>query len=122
MDQNPKPRLSVSTLCFLVGCLTAASLFVLGGCSESPQSRFPCGPKVLVFHAEWCHWCPTDAEINKLQADHPGAEIVSVDIDRHPDLATKYGVTKIPRFFFCDDEGCRTTASLDELKTWLKCY
>lgn len=83
---------------------------------------FPCGPKVLVFHAKWCQFCPTDDEINRLQATHPDCEIVNIDIDKYPDLKLKYHVKAVPRFFVCDDKGCKTTESYDVLKGWLKDY
>lgn len=87
--------------------------------NESQSQTYPCGPKVLVFHASWCHWCPTEAEINALQKQYPQYEIVDLDIDKYPEEAAKYHVTSVPRFFVCGGDGCRTTQSFDELKQWL---
>jgi thioredoxin 1 len=109
--------------------LNLLALFVVGymalecfhGCSETDwQSNFPCGPKVLVFHAKWCQFCPTTEEINQLQMDFLGCEIIDIDIDVHPDVAKEYHVKSIPRYFLCDATGCRTTTKMTELRQWLK--
>lgn len=105
----------------VMGAILGVCLILsIAGCGKSALSGdFPCGPKVLVFHATWCKWCPTIAEINQLQKDYPGCEIIDIDIDKNPELKAEYHVTRIPRFFICDDGGCRTTTSFPELKRWL---
>jgi thiol-disulfide isomerase/thioredoxin len=115
-----KQRTCVPLFGMVLVLTVAVCLNAIVGCGGKAESEsFPCGPKVLIFHAEWCHWCPTTAEINKLQTDHPDCEIVDIDIDKYPELKEEYHVTKVPRFFICDESGCRTTTSFSELKRWL---
>lgn len=103
----------------LMACMLAiAAVFIaVTGCGSTD---FPCGAKVLIFHAKWCRWCPTSDEIDELQSQFPNCEVVVVDIDEHPDLKAEYHVTKVPRFFLCDDSGCQATTNFDELRQWLE--
>jgi thiol-disulfide isomerase/thioredoxin len=107
--------LTVATI-LLCGAVPVAVLCLHG------QTDFPCGPKVLVFHAKWCKFCPSQAEINQLQTDYPNCEVIDVDIDARPELRDEYHVTRVPRFFICDANGCKTTTSFSELRGWLNAY
>lgn len=115
-------------------CLCAASGVFLGAVlyvnvigpivsHDPPVAEYPCGPKVLIFHAKWCQFCPTTEQINQLQTDYPGCEIVDVDVDKHPDLADEYHVKNIPRFFVLSEGAkAKMTTNMVELKRWLKDY
>ena len=109
-------------VCVLLACVTGCGDIIevdIFGDLMKPPVEYPCGAKVLIFHAEWCHWCPTTDQINALQNQFPNCEVVAVNIDKYPEMKAKYHVTTIPRYFVCDETGCRTTTSLDELKSWL---
>jgi len=63
-----------------------------------PMSSKVVRPKLIVFSATWCQPCqaakPTVAKIEAL-----GIEVVRYDIDTQPEMAAKYGVTRVPMFF-----------------------
>lgn len=94
----------------------------LSGCGHTPTREFPCGPKVLIFTATWCKFCPTPGQINHLQTQYPDYEFVSVDVDEQPDVKAKYRVKRLPTFILCGERGCWTTNSLEQLKKWLREY
>ena len=79
-------------------------------------------PVALIFGAEWCDNCPSEAELGKLVAEFPAVEFQFVDIDVDKEMVAKYHVSKIPRYFVCDSVGCKTTTSLRELREWLHAY
>lgn len=52
--------------------------------------------KVLVdFYAEWCGPCKKQAPIMDELAEE-GQNVFKLDVDKHNDLASKYGVLSIP--------------------------
>lgn len=54
-------------------------------------------PVLVDFYAEWCHPCQQFGPVlEELAAETPGAKIVKVDIDQNRELATRYGIRKIP--------------------------
>jgi thiol-disulfide isomerase/thioredoxin len=68
-----------------------------------------CPPKIIAFGAPWCPACC--AGQSKLDAlERKGVVVEHVNIDEHPDLATKWGITSIPVYFVirCGHETVRT--------------
>ncbi len=62
-------------------------------------------PVLVDFHAEWCGPCrmlaPTQ---DKLAVEFSGkARIVKVNVDKEPELATRYQVSSIPALVFIAD-------------------
>lgn len=106
---------------FVLGMLFGMVIGNCVGCSPvvGPVNEFPCGPKVLVFHAKWCQYCPTDAQINALQKAFPHCEVVNLDVDKYPQMAAQYHVTKVPEFVVLGEDEPRLTNSFGELKSWL---
>ena len=53
---------------------------------------------VIDFHAAWCGPCKMFAPIFERVAENSAgkAEFVRIDVDRLPDIAEKYSVTRIP--------------------------
>lgn len=59
------------------------------------------GTELVDFSAEWCGPCqmlgPVLDEIARDRAD--SLRLIKVDVDEHPELAARYGVTSIPAVF-----------------------
>ena len=54
-------------------------------------------PVVVDFYAEWCGPCKRLAPLlEELAGENPAVRFVKIDIDRCPDLASRYGVRTIP--------------------------
>lgn len=53
---------------------------------------------VLVdFYAEWCGPCKKlEPELEALKDSHPAVKVVRIDVDQHPELAEKMGISQIP--------------------------
>lgn len=100
---------------------------VLVGCASEAQPA-P-APTLLVFHASWCRWCPTDADMAALARRHPDVRVREIDIDEHPRVAEQYYITKVPTFVvpFGGDgpigpsahPGWYYTNSMTEAEQWL---
>jgi len=88
------------------------------------------GTPILVdFYAEWCGPCKALAPtLEAVAEEHAGQlEVVKVDIDDNPELATRFGVQSIPTLVVFDGGESRKTlkgllpkrALLDELAPFL---
>jgi thiol-disulfide isomerase/thioredoxin len=92
-----------------------AALFVLlalvAGCEASQEGlQGRCSrPKVLAFTASWCAPCQR-AKPALVQIQAAGVDVQIIDIDAHPDLARKHGVTEVPTFivYVCGKAPVRT--------------
>ncbi len=55
------------------------------------------GLKLVEFYASWCGYCKKERPvIEELSANN--IWIGTVDVDRNPDIAEKYGITGFPAF------------------------
>ena len=72
--------------------------------------------KLLKFHAPWCAPCKSLTSIFESAGDSITIPIESIDIDKEPAMAAKYGVRSIPMLFLIDEHGA-TIKSVTGLKT-----
>jgi thiol-disulfide isomerase/thioredoxin len=97
-------RRNVLALLHVLVALTA-------GCEASQEAhQGRCSrPKVLAFTASWCAPCQR-AKPALIQIQAAGADVQVIDIDAHPDLAKKHGVTSVPTFivYVCGKAPVRT--------------
>lgn len=81
------------------------------GCEASQEAnQGHCSrPKVLAFTASWCAPCQRAKPV-LAQIQATGVEVEIIDIDAHPDLARKHGVTSVPTFivYVCGKAPVRT--------------
>lgn len=82
------------------------------------------GTTLVKFGAEWCSACKYQDLIfaNLGKADIGDATIVTIDVDRHPDIADAFGVRTLPTMVVLEDGkeaaravGTRSLASLRAL-------
>ena len=60
---------------------------------------------VLVdFYATWCGPCKMmHPVIDEINTKNPSLKIIKVDVDKHNELARKYGIMSIPTLLFIKD-------------------
>lgn len=89
----------------------AESLFIDGDFDEAKRAAKAADKLVMIdFKAEWCGPCKMldrttwsdDAVIDSVKER---AIAVKIDVDKHGDLASKYGIRSIPTIIFTNADG-----------------
>lgn len=70
--------------------------------NDFQQQQLSTKGEVLFFNATWCGPCKQMKPIVK-KLRHQGYHMRDVDIDRHRDLASKYGIRAVPTFVFLEN-------------------
>ena len=91
--------------------------------NESLEDLVQKGFYIVDFYADWCGPCKMLGPILETLDEN----IIKVNTDRHPDLATSYGVMSIPTLFFIKDGdilqseiGLRSKSELESIIKKLK--
>ena len=72
--------------------------------NEDFNSIISSGVVLVDFYANWCGPCKMLAPVlDELANDRANFEIVKVDVDKHDELARKYGVMSIPTMLVFKD-------------------
>jgi thioredoxin-like negative regulator of GroEL len=72
--------------------------------------------KLLKFEAEWCGPCKVFSKTwNSFTSKNPAIEYEVVDVDKNPEIASKYGVKGIPMVLAV--KGDRVVGSLSGVQT-----
>mgnify|MGYP002672985692 CR=1 FL=1 len=63
------------------------------------------GKKVLVdFFAVWCGPCNALGPIlEKIASEHEDIDIIKIDVDKAPEIASKYGIQSIPTLILFEE-------------------
>jgi len=79
-------------------------------------------PVIVEFYAEWCMPCRMLTPILKALSADMGDQvrILKVDVDRNPEVASKYGVFSVPTIFLFQDGEIRWKGSGARTKEELK--
>ena len=60
--------------------------------------------KVLVdFYADWCGPCKMLGEVFENVKDEISVDILKVDVDKFPEIASKYNIFSIPTIYLLDN-------------------
>ncbi|RUL88573.1 thioredoxin domain-containing protein [Tautonia sociabilis] len=88
--------------------LLSLVLATLPAPASSPPGEAPAGasrgPAILDFHADWCAPCNQMRPRVELLA-RKNYPVRSIDVDRQPELAERFGIQNIPTFIILDAEG-----------------
>jgi thioredoxin 1 len=61
------------------------------------------GKLVVLFSASWCKPCQSlKPPLATIEAEYPKLTFVMIDVDKHPEVATKYSVRGVPTVLFLD--------------------
>lgn len=100
--------------------IVAAIWGVLKMTEKVGENLAPIKPRVLIFGATWCQYCPRPEALQKLANDFPGVEVMHYDIDADKAESRQYHISKVPTFIVCSEtKGCKTFHSLTALRAWL---
>ncbi len=62
------------------------------------------GKAVVDFYATWCGPCGMLAPIlEKIASEHGEIDIIKVDVDKAPEIASKFGIRSIPTLILFED-------------------
>lgn len=63
-------------------------------------------PVLIDFYADWCGPCQMQLPVvEQLSAKHADeVEVLKVNVDDHPDIASAFGVRSIPALFILQDQ------------------
>lgn len=68
------------------------------------DSEVSSGKVVVDFNATWCGPCRMMGRImESIKGDYPDVTFLSVDVDRHPEIANRFQVSSIPAMHFYKD-------------------
>ena len=95
--------------------------------NEEYERYYQTGEVLVDFNAVWCGPCrmlaPNLEDLDRLQY-FPNLKILSVDVDKVPMVANKYGINTIPTlFYFKDGRLLKSTLgykTLDDLKQFIE--
>jgi len=83
------------------------------------ENLAPVRPRVLIFGATWCQYCPKEAAVQKLADDFPGADIEHIDVDQERSRAKQYGVRQLPTFIVQMGDDRKVFYSMTAVRAWL---
>jgi len=107
--------LILTLILLTIGVVALVKLTAVAG-----QNLEPIRPRLLIFGATWCQFCPTDGQVDKLRSDYPGVEIIHYDVDKDRTPTAKYHIARVPTFILCDPSGgCKMFHSIREVRKYL---
>jgi thiol-disulfide isomerase/thioredoxin len=62
----------------------------------------PADIEVLAFTAKWCPACQRDKPQLE-ETRRKGIKVTEIDVDKHPELARKYGIKRLPTYIVLED-------------------
>ncbi len=62
------------------------------------------GKIVVDFYATWCGPCSMLAPVlEKIASEHENVDIIKVDVDKAPEIASKFGIRSIPTLILFEE-------------------
>lgn len=113
LDHTLVPALTIAIIVLVIWGFLALT-------KKAGENLAPIKPRVLVFGASWCKYCPSERALQQLQDDFPQVEIEAYDADEDAEQFAKYHVQRTPTFIVCDEShGCKVFFSLAAVRGWL---